>query len=182
MDIFIYFIFVYLFSVAIIILFILFCYSQILNCVLIADIAFVIDMETSDPSSSSSRLHSSFPALAPVLARTSSPSRYCSPSRAPSPLPFSAHTSSSSIPAYASVPASVPFSTHSSSSPVPPAASTSVSVHGVTANTHTHTLNNTRLPKVHVPQGIGALGFGAPYLTAPWGQKILSTVYQSYVG
>ena len=41
-----------------------------------------------------------------------------------------------------------------------------------------HALSDTQTPsKVPVPQG-----YGAPYLTAPWGQKILSTVYQSYVG
>jgi hypothetical protein len=166
--------------------------SQLTYCILIVDIALVIDMETSDPSPSPlhSSLHtfvpvpSSFPA--PTTARSSSPARYSSPSRSSSPLPFSTHTSSSSsdpapvptrssFPAYTSVPAPPSF-------PLPSSASVSVSIHGLSAHAHSHTHNDTHLPKVNVPQGIGALGFGAPYLTAPWGQRILSTVYQSYVG
>jgi hypothetical protein len=144
--------------------------SQLLYCFFHVDIALVIDMETSDPSPLHPSIHSSFSSS----VRTSSPARYSSPSRTSSPLPFSTHTSSSF---FVTVPTPVPTR---SSFPLP--APASVSVHGVTAHSHTHTLNDTRLPEVHVRQGIGALGFGAPYLTAPWGQKILSTVYQSYVG
>lgn len=150
--------------------------SQLLYCIFNVDIALVIDMETTESLPS----HSSIPV--PVPARSSSPARYSSPSRTSSPLPFSNHTSPSSsvpvpvptrssFPAYTSVPAPPSF-------PLPAPASVSVSIHGLTAQTHahahTHTLNDTHLPKVHVPQ--------APYSTAPWGQKILSTVYQSYVG
>ena len=64
--------------------------------------------------------------------------------------------------------------------------STSSSSSSISLNPHAFPDTHT-LPKVPVPQGFGAQGFGpqgfgAPYLTAPWGQKILSTVYQSYVG